>query len=655
MAERNFDPSENSRLSSFPPNPTVPQHLAIAYSVAGFQYVRGCFPMITVRCISCELQFECSMPALNPLAEHMRRSQSCEFLRDFCGSSVGNGATGGDEQAVGDVQQYTGSSHAVNSSPCHESSSFDADLVDLVTDPETRLMTFDSPCWPKDCPVDKEEMAAAGFYFIGKEDMVRCFSCGAVIHNWEAGDNPFDEHLRLVPNCPFLSGLQSGTLFTLMDEAGKPILDPHYDSSAMHDERHRRSTYANYPREAAAIIPVSALARAGFYYTGTKDMARCAFCHVILKGLKRGDFARRVHRQLSPLCPLVRGSCLQNVPASELKVGMHDEVLRLESFADWPKQLGVSVGELSAAGFYYSGTGDCVTCFSCLQSVRDWSPGQCVASRHRAASPSCLHNNGLDSRNCPIVVKCPSDLSPFKEEKTRVLSFRNWPTNFGVMGEELAEAGFFCLDASDAVKCPFCGVEVHHWHSGQSAWRRHQSFSPACGFVRQHCPVNVDESSLFYTQQQSALDGSAASLPGFHCSSHFLAARQSSLPSVGRQPVASVSDTGVFGNVQELLEHQSANATGISQALATLPAGAVEKDVEQRRPPWLSCENLTDKDEELERLRTARTCVVCLDREISCVFLPCAHVICCSECAACLKQCPFCQVSIEKSIRSFHP
>mmetsp|Transcript_151244 Transcript_151244/g.262108 ORF Transcript_151244/g.262108 Transcript_151244/m.262108 type:complete len:556 (-) Transcript_151244:51-1718(-) len=48
-------------------------------------------------------------------------------------------------------------------------------------------------------------------------------------------------------------------------------------------------------------------------------------------------------------------------------------------------------------------------------------------------------------------------------------------------------------------------------------------------------------------------------------------------------------------------------------------------------------------------------CVVCLDAEIGSVFLPCGHVVCCTNCADTCDACPCCRQAIKRKTRAFFP
>jgi hypothetical protein len=66
-----------------------------------------------------------------------------------------------------------------------------------------RLKTFDN--WPVSF-ISKNDMAAAGFYFLGREDWVRCPFCGVQIGDWAPGDEPLSSHKRGASNCSFARG-----------------------------------------------------------------------------------------------------------------------------------------------------------------------------------------------------------------------------------------------------------------------------------------------------------------------------------------------------------------------------------------------------------------------------------------------------------------
>lgn len=50
-------------------------------------------------------------------------------------------------------------------------------------------------------------MAEAGFYWCGTEqynDVACCFLCHKELDGWESTDDPWDEHKKHAPQCPFV-------------------------------------------------------------------------------------------------------------------------------------------------------------------------------------------------------------------------------------------------------------------------------------------------------------------------------------------------------------------------------------------------------------------------------------------------------------------
>ena len=65
-----------------------------------------------------------------------------------------------------------------------------------------RLATYD--LWPKFFHITAEELARAGFIYVGKSDLVRCFSCNLKLCDWKSTDVPLDEHQKYSPHCMFV-------------------------------------------------------------------------------------------------------------------------------------------------------------------------------------------------------------------------------------------------------------------------------------------------------------------------------------------------------------------------------------------------------------------------------------------------------------------
>ncbi|XP_076648704.1 baculoviral IAP repeat containing deterin [Halictus rubicundus] len=71
-----------------------------------------------------------------------------------------------------------------------------------------RLQTFE--CWPfqsSDNSCNPERMASAGFVAVGgkeEPDLVECFICSKQLDGWDPEDDPWDEHNKHQPQCPYI-------------------------------------------------------------------------------------------------------------------------------------------------------------------------------------------------------------------------------------------------------------------------------------------------------------------------------------------------------------------------------------------------------------------------------------------------------------------
>ncbi|XP_013408788.1 baculoviral IAP repeat-containing protein 7-like [Lingula anatina] len=270
----------------------------------------------------------------------------------------------------------------------------------------------------------------------------------------------------------------------------------------------------------------------------------------------------------SVLSPLALNDYQDRLTAGENVQEKVYEFKRLLSFQQWPERAKASPAQLARAGFFYTGAGDKVECYSCHGTLENWKNGENPLERHRQFYPACPHVKGIDKDNRPIssegveselvnslhgnrdavrdtvsyvlsVVKhstpsqareqhrLPSsalvqgnnnaypgrestDLSsvennyPFsdlaqqqnvsshgnhifalmQDENARRASYPvGWSAICPISPDELAKAGFFCMNSGDLVQCAFCRGAVRNWEIGDSPFFEHKKHFPLCQFV----------------------------------------------------------------------------------------------------------------------------------------------------------------------------
>lgn len=92
------------------------------------------------------------------------------------------------------------------------------------------------------------------------------------------------------------------------------------------------------------------------------------------------------------------------------------ELIRIGTYVGWPGQdfsgkgtAKPSVVDLARAGFYFTGRGDCVCCFSCGLQIGDWERHHEPFIVHTTRSPQCALVKNADSNNRPVYIPPPRE------------------------------------------------------------------------------------------------------------------------------------------------------------------------------------------------------------------------------------------------------
>lgn len=204
-----------------------------------------------------------------------------------------------------------------------------------------RLKSFEN--WPVSflCP---SIMAAAGFYFLKREDIVRCAFCGVEIGHWVTGDNPLHDHERWSPSCGFVRKLPVGNV---------PISTNNNDSKDN-----------GYDTCGRVNDPISTIG----YDTR----------------LATPTFVPPVPPAFAPPVPF-----LEKQNRAPLFPNFATHEARIYSYKTWPTMLKPEPKKLSEAGFFYTGREDQTICFYCGGGLRDWNNSDEPWVEHVKWFPKC--------------------------------------------------------------------------------------------------------------------------------------------------------------------------------------------------------------------------------------------------------------------------
>ncbi|XP_039573437.1 E3 ubiquitin-protein ligase XIAP isoform X4 [Passer montanus] len=171
--------SEEARLKSFHNWPLNGQLTPQELANAGFYYT-GVGDQVA--CFCCGGKLKNWEPGDRAWSEHKRHFPKCLFV---LGRDVGNVSSESIPSELG-ISGLNNAQHPRNPS---------------MAKYEKRLQTFLSWIYP----VDKEQLAEAGFYSIGNGDHVVCFHCGGGLQEWKENEDPWDQHAKWFPGCRFVS------------------------------------------------------------------------------------------------------------------------------------------------------------------------------------------------------------------------------------------------------------------------------------------------------------------------------------------------------------------------------------------------------------------------------------------------------------------
>ena len=212
--------------------------------------------------------------------------------------------------------------------------------------------------------VEPWKLAQAGFYYTGINDHVKCFACDVSLKAWLPGEDPVKEHLKIQPNCSYISRL--GNKFSItrtpnisLEETtstqpmiSHPFRSTSYDPSISYQqsvsapvnrvpaskpnyasEHARLHTFINWPKDCP--VQPKELIDAGFYYTGNEDKVECFKCGIILAGWEPEDTPWGEHEKWAKDCPLVAEHFQRRNPQSPSQ-GHRAQVLPQEQTWETP-------------------------------------------------------------------------------------------------------------------------------------------------------------------------------------------------------------------------------------------------------------------------------------------------------------------------------
>ncbi|XP_008176870.2 inhibitor of apoptosis protein-like isoform X2 [Chrysemys picta bellii] len=605
-----------------------------------------------------------------------------------------------------------------------ESSSFLANLMNNSTVCELkyelscelyRMSTFST--FPLNVPVSERSLARAGFYYTGVKDKVKCFNCGLMLDNWKQGDSALEKHKQLYPSCSFIQNLlsvsnlgssshsafsppatinslspslHSITIAPSLEQIGffsttfssfpqEPVtsraiedpshLRPSFNNPAMSTEDARLCTFQTWP---LTFLSPTDLAKAGFYYTGPGDKVACFTCGGQLSNWEPKDNAMSEHRRYFPNCPFVQNKTRDQPIFSISNQSMQTHVARVKTFINWPTRIPVRPEQLANAGFYYVGRNDDVKCFCCDGGLRCWESGDDPWIEHAKWFPRCeylLRIKGREFVN-QIQARFPHLLEQLlSTSDTPVDESANPPTIHSESGESHSEdaimmntpvvkaaleMGFSRRLIKQTVQSKILATEenyktvndlVSDLLTAEDEKREEEK-------ERQSEEVASDDLSLIRKNRMALFQHLTCVLPILES---LLSAKV--ITELERDVIKQKTQTPLQARelIDTILVKGNAAAHIFRNCLRECDPMLYKDLFVEKNMKYVPTEDTSGlpMEEQLRRLQEERTCKVCMDKEVSIVFIPCGHLVVCKECAPSLRKCPICRGTIKGTVRTF--
>ncbi|KAJ8321581.1 hypothetical protein KUTeg_000872 [Tegillarca granosa] len=410
----------------------------------------------------------------------------------------------------------------------------------------------------------------------------------------------------------------------------------------------RFGSYARYP-ENAPVRPIR-LSAAGFFATGNGDEVKCFSCGVTYSNWLADDEAINVHRRISPHCEFVCNFDA-NIPISQpLNERSENNVLHgdsataqrsehsIENVTNLQRESYPSNTQntsLSEHNTYDQIVRENETCTNHIQQNVD-HPQSNVQNCHSNVVPPMVVER-LD----PLGINFQKPKYPsYAVLATRIRTYENWPENLTQKPKEMALAGFLYIGELDYCRCFFCGGGLRHWEAGDDPWVEHARWFPKCYFLRQNKEVQcTNNTEVSPTNGHHIVDEKNDDLSD----------EEFNLPSTLSVLQMGYSKDQVKQAISILKKTQNENPLTGSDILSTI--FAIENGDFST--------NKTDTNQEDEvlqenkRLKEQKLCRICKEEDANIAFLPCGHLLCCSDCAPAMRYCPSCQEYVRGTVKTW--
>ena len=308
---------------------------------AGFEYTGN---EDTARCKDCLLEVPNWTLNMDPFTIHSNRSPDCPFVRNIKSSVLSTTSSSSSyfktpatpsssstapsaSASTAIVRSASISNEQENPSKRQKtealSESKDLNIVfEIDKIQQVRKRTFSH--WPHRTSPSQAQMIEAGFFNCNVGDRVICIYCNLICQQWTPHtDDPCDVHKTVSPKCPYVKAKllrnEVGSILivneTNVGATSNPLEQFRCNEfvhtvacNPMYSELPKRMTsFATWPNDNSPSV--DDLVKAGFFYTGTKNIVTCFYCNGSLQNWGPNDNPTIEHARWFPHCAYAKQLC----------------------------------------------------------------------------------------------------------------------------------------------------------------------------------------------------------------------------------------------------------------------------------------------------------------------------------------------------------
>ena len=505
-----------------------------------------------------------------------------------------------------------------------------------------RLETFIE--WPVPF-LNPEELAADGFYFLRKRDHCACVFCRGIIGAWEVGDTSRGEHRRHFPHCPFINGQAVGNIPMKCSY----ILDKlPLDGEECPLPRPKEEDCGGGGGENEDVVDINNI------LSNERDEEIMAGGGVNLDEIIIGGGGGSLRRYSGPK--------------------RRDYVTResrIWSFNRWPDRMVQMPEDMANAGFFSCGLSDHVSCFHCGNGLRNWEIEDKPWEEHARWYPDC---------NFVVLFKGQEFIDKIRREKplyTRKVLSKDGKKIETVNISSSSSGRFNPISDIDLQKLMELDIIKDVINKGyaldkirkalkQKLEQTGMPFFDVYSCIDSVLKISNEEEEANNNNESQREEGGSSSSSSFTTTQEEAATRNRQHENM----------TEYYNNNNNNNNNNDRSGivswpidTLITNTVEELPSSFVVFPIIIREeellspPPPLDEENVSHEKEEeekkemiamakeLERIKESRSCKICMDAEIEIVFLPCGHMVTCSNCAVTMASCPICRNDIKYTVK----